>query len=325
MKNIILRTDGRYMGRKQINGIQYTVYASTPKQCQTKLKQTINRALKKKEEPKPKTYLYNWLEEWYLTYKMKFVSLPTAQTIERVIKEIKNKIKNTDIQLLTTQTIQNFLNSYKPSRKKDIISLYLNACLQKAEDLDIIHKNPFKAVVKDKRTNNIRQGYNLKEQQQILEAIKGTEIEPVILMYICTGIRKNELKTFNINMDIDKVHNIIKIKSEKKKEDSYRLIDVTPKLIQIIENNKEAFKLKPDYIYRQFKLILNKLNIKSGLHLLRHTFATNHFYLGTPIKLISSWLGHETIELTQNIYTHIDRTITKEDILKLYNNLYYQS
>ena len=40
-----------------------------------------------------------------------------------------------------------------------------------------------------------------------------------------------------------------------------------------------------------------------------------------PFKI---WLGHEKIELTQNIYTHIDRTITKKDILKLYNNLYYQ-
>ena len=324
MKNITLRTDGRYMARKQINGRQITVYGYNQKQCLQKLKQKIRAVNQKTEPQKQKVFLHQWLDNWYTTYKMKFVSLRTAQIIENAIKEIKKHFSNIDINLLDTQKIQSFLNKYQASRKKEFISLYFNACLQKAEDLDIINKNPFKAVVKDRRINNIRQGYNLEEQTQILNAIKNTQIEPVILFYLCTGIRKNEITTFNIDTDIDIQHNLIKIKSEKKREESYRLIDVTPELIKIILNNREAFKLKTDFIYRQFKMLLDKSNIRSGLHLLRHSFATNHFYLGTPIKLISSWLGHETVELTQNIYTHIDRTITKDDILKLYNNLYYQ-
>lgn len=309
------------MGRKRIAGVNYTVYAHTQKQCLTNLK----KAIKVKKEKNNKSYLlYEWLDNWFVTYKKRFVSIATARIISNTIKEIKNNMPNTSIATLTTQQIQNFLNLYTASRKKDFIGLYLNACLQKAEDINLITKNPYKAVVKDKRVINIRQGYNLAEQKQILQAIRGQDIEPAILVYLCTGIRKNELSTFNAKTDIDREHNIIKIKSEKKRQDSYRLIDVTQKLIEIIDNNPEALQLSTDYIYRKLKTILNKLNIRTGLHLLRHTYATNHFYLGTPVKLVSSWLGHETIELTQNIYTHIDRTITREDIIKLYGDLYYR-
>ena len=326
VKNIILRNDGLYMGRKQINGKRVSVYARTYAECLKKLKQTRHILKKLSQKHEEKEYmLYDWLKEWYETYKMRFVSLDTSNKINRVIREIKNYFKNQTLKSLKTLDIQKFLNTYPTSRKKEFITLYFNACLQKAEDLNMIEKNPFKAVVKEKRLNNIREGYSLKEQKTILKEIKGTELEPVILFYLVTGIRKDELKTFNIETDINKKTKTIKIKSEKKRNSRhlFREIDVTEELIALVKNNKESFKLDTNYIYRELKKILDKNKIKSGLHRLRHTFATNHFYLGTPVKMVSAWLGHETVELTQNIYTHIDRSITKSDVLALYGSLYF--
>ncbi len=326
VKNIILRNDGLYMGRKQINGKRVSVYARTYAECLKKLKQTRQILKKISQKHEDKDYmLYEWLAEWYETYKMRFVSLDTSNKINRVIREIKNYFKNQTLKSLKTLDIQKFLNTYPTSRKKEFITLYFNACLQKAEDLNMIDKNPFKAVVKEKRLNNIREGYSLEEQKTILKEIKGTELEPVILFYLVTGIRKDELKTFNIETDINEKTKTIKIKSEKKRDSKhlFREIDVTEELIALVKNNKESFKLDTNYIYRELKKILDKNKIKSGLHRLRHTFATNHFYLGTPVKMVSAWLGHETVELTQNIYTHIDRSITKSDVLALYANLYF--
>ncbi len=321
-KNITLRTDGRYMGRKQVDGRITTVYAKTIRQCFTKLKQASQ---KQKKQIDSKFTLHQWLYEWYKTYKENFVSEDTAKKIIRVVKHVSNNIKDLPLTQLTTQTIQKYLNTIERSRKKEFISLYFKACLQKAEDLELIHKNPFNAVVKEQKLNHIREGYTLAEQKIILEAIKGTQIENLILIYLITGIRKNELMTINLDTDLDLKNKTLKIKSEKKRDkNKYRYIDLTNEAIELLQKSKSQLKTKTDYIYRQLKTILNEYNIKTGLHRLRHTFATNHFYLGTPIKLISSWLGHETIELTQNIYTHIDRSITKEDIIKLYNNLYYR-
>ena len=324
MKNVILRPDGRYMARKQINGKRINAYAKTEKQSLEKLKQKIKNINNIKKE-KNIYKLHEWLDNWYLTYKEPFIKLNTAQKLKNILNKIKNNFDNLNLEQITTQKIQQYLNKIKTTRTKEFIVLYFNACLQKAEDLNIINKNPFKSVVKDKKLNIIRQGYNLQEQQHILNALKGNKIEGIILFYLITGIRKNELETINLETDLDIKNKTIKILSEKKRNNNiYRYIDLTDDAIKLILNNKENFKLKTDYIYRELKKVLDNLNIKSGLHRLRHTFATNHFYLGTPIKLISSWLGHETVELTQNIYTHIDRTITKNDILKLYNNLLFK-
>ena len=52
MKNITLRADGRYMGRKQINGQIVTVYARNASECATRLKRAIKEALRN-----PKSHL----------------------------------------------------------------------------------------------------------------------------------------------------------------------------------------------------------------------------------------------------------------------------
>lgn len=326
MKNITKRKDGRYMGRKQIDGQIVTVYAYSLNECVTKLKRAIKDALKNPKVKKENFKLHDWLDNWFNTYKAPFVKYKSAQNIANIIKEIKNNFENINLREITTNTIQKFLNTYEVSRKKEFIELYFNASLQKAEDISLIDKNPFKSVVKAARLKNTRLPFNLKQQKLILEKLKGSIVEHVILFYLCTGIRKNELITFNIDEDIDEVNKTIRIKSEKKRnlKNIYRYIDVTDELISLIKHHRKEFKFKTDYIYRKFKDILEELKITGGLHSLRHTFATNHYYLGTPAKQVQEWLGHETIELTQNIYTHIDRTITKEDIIKLYNNLYYK-
>lgn len=327
MKNITLRSDGRYMGRKQINGNIITVYAHTSKQCLEKLKKAIRDYNKNPTSKDNNQYtLYEWMNQWHKTYKEPFVQFRSNKIIINALSEIKNGLKDIRLKDITSNIIQSFLNKYPLSRKKEFIALYFNALLQKAEDLNIIEKNPFKAVVKDKKINNVRKPFNLEEQKIILSQIKGTDIEPVILFYLCTGIRKNELNTINIENDIDTKRHFIKIKNEKKRSlnDTFREIDITPELENLILKNLKSFRLTTNQIYRKFKQLLEGTGVEGSLHNLRHTFATNQYYLGTPAKQVQVWLGHETVELTQNIYTHIDRTITKEDILKLYNNLYFK-
>ncbi len=91
-----------------------------------------------------------------------------------------------------------------------------------------------------------------------------------------------------------------------------------------LSNKNNITSQKVDRVYRRFSEILKELNIEGSIHTLRHTFATNHFYLGTPDKIIRNWLGHSTIQITKDIYTNLDRTITKEKVIKLYNNLYFK-
>ena len=42
-----------------------------------------------------------------------------------------------------------------------------------------------------------------------------------------------------------------------------------------------------------------------GMHVFRHTFATNQFYKGTNVKVLSRILGHADASITYNVYIHL--------------------
>ena len=189
----------------------------------------------------------------------------------------------------------------------------------------VIKYNPCLAVVKDKKQNNVRPPFTLEEQYRILEAVKGRDIEPYIYFYLLTGIRKNELPK-NIMACIDDGR--IKVINEKQRGNKleYKYIDISPQYMQLLQLQIQSgkFNLSINQVYRKFADVLKKLNIKGGMHTLRHTFATNYYYLGIPEKVIQSWLGHKTLNITQDIYIGLNTKNPKEDLIKLYNNLLYQ-
>lgn len=48
------------------------------------------------------------------------------------------------------------------------------------------------------------------------------------------------------------------------------------------------------------------------LYTFRHTFATLHLQLGTPLKVVSEWLGHSTIQQTANTYQHLSSEVSMD-------------
>ena len=54
-------------------------------------------------------------------------------------------------------------------------------------------------------------------------------------------------------------------------------------------------------------------------HAMRHTFATRALERGIPPKVVQSYLGHSTIDVTMNIYTHVTAELEREEIRKLAN------
>lgn len=52
-------------------------------------------------------------------------------------------------------------------------------------------------------------------------------------------------------------------------------------------------------------------------HAMRHTFATRALERGIPPKVVQSYLGHATIDVTMNIYTHVTAELEKEEIKKI--------
>lgn len=49
-----------------------------------------------------------------------------------------------------------------------------------------------------------------------------------------------------------------------------------------------------------------------SLYSFRHTFATLHLESGTPLKVVSGWLGHSNIQQTANTYMHVSPDVSED-------------
>ena len=54
-------------------------------------------------------------------------------------------------------------------------------------------------------------------------------------------------------------------------------------------------------------------------HCFRHTFATRCFENGIPPKVVQEYLGHTTIQMTMDLYTHVMKETKQDEIKKLDN------
>lgn len=80
--------------------------------------------------------------------------------------------------------------------------------------------------------------------------------------------------------------------------------------------------LRPDYVYSTFKKLLKKHGFPVvRFHDLRHSFATIMLEQRVDLETVSAMLGHNSIVITADIYTHVRQQIKATAAGKLNNAL----
>jgi integrase len=85
--------------------------------------------------------------------------------------------------------------------------------------------------------------------------------------------------------------------------------------------------LNPPNVTRHFKRILKKAEIRTSIRLcdLRHTTATLLLQAGINPKIVSERLGHSTIVLTLDVYSHVLPNMQKDATDQLEQMLFYKN
>ena len=319
MKGITKRKNGLYMVRKTIDGVRKTIYAKTLIEAKSIYSKLCKNKIKGNSKNKGKT-LQEFSNEWLEIYKKPFIKEKSFNDIFNIVAKINQEFGNTVVKKITATDIQIWINKLPANRTKERICTYFNALLQKATDLNIITSNPFKAVIKSKKGVYKKYAFTYAEQKIILDTVCGTDIETTVYVYLLTGCRPSEIPN-KAQIDLD--NNIIHICGTKNQNAKHRVVEISDDFKNYLQNNLDNLK-SYDYTRQRFKELLSSKNLgDTSLYRLRHTFATNHFTLGTPAKQVQEWLGHGSITLTLDTYTEIDKTASKESIKKLYSNYYY--
>ena len=323
-RKLTKRTDGRWQCAIQKNKKRCYFIAKT--------QQGVIKKIKEYEKNQTKVSTTDseiLINAWYKTNKEPNISVKTKEVYETTIKNyILPFIKNKSINNIELSEIQEFINNISFERRREQVYQHMKSIFRYAYATGKINKNITEALILPKRKNIIqRSSLTIKEQSMLLEKIKGHKLEKFIMFSLIIGTRRNETLSFTMN-DIDKQKGTLHIKGTKT-QNADRIIKISKAMIEYLESTaidgeEKYFNFTPDYITKNIKVILKDINPEHCVHSLRHTCATNLFYLEIPDKKRQQILGHKSIVTTNNIYTNLEFDVTKSDVIKLYNNLYYK-
>lgn len=76
--------------------------------------------------------------------------------------------------------------------------------------------------------------------------------------------------------------------------------------LDLVFANPDGTPLRPDSVSGSISLLFRKLKLPKGtsLHSLRHTHASELLDIGVPLPVVSARLGHSSVRVTADIYSH---------------------
>ena len=238
------------------------------------------------------------------------------------------------------------------SLKKVVITL--SQAYDQAIALGILYQNPCKAIKMPQKDVKESVSFTDAEQQSFLSNCPGeTTFENLFIFAFNTGMRMGEIlaltwddidfnnNTITVNKNLSVVKNY-EDKAERKqktiintstKNGTTREIPLTKKALAAVTYQKEHNKKNSPFvfysttgtpiqkrnIYRAFDNIIKKSNIESPVtfHSMRHSFATRLLEKGADIKTVSNLLGHKSIHITLDIYSHVHSDLKQKTIALL--------
>lgn len=303
--------------------------------------------------------LEEWSVKWLETYK-KSKSYKTYQMYKNVvnnhiIKELGH-IKIKDLKQVDIQQLINNRHSMGRTRITEQIKLTINQILESAIDNNLIYKNVCRNIEmpsKIKKEKRILQDH----EKLLLKKADFTLKQKVfvnILLYC--GLRRGEVLALTKNdirdcrIDVNKTLVFEKnkgvIKQMPKSKAGIRKVPIPKELSVILRpylnyidtlylfTKKDGTIMSETSFRRLWTSIINKMNLAAGgtnnlktitgltPHIFRHNYATSLYYADIKVKDAQYLLGHKSVDITLDIYTHLDKENT-ETVTKL--NSYFAS
>lgn len=216
----------------------------------------------------------------------------------------------------------------------------LKQALGKAVRWQLISRNPADAV---KTPRTIRKDLNVLDAEQtatLLGVLRGTQFYLPTLIAVTTGLRRGEVLALrwqhldfdNSNMavlqSLEQTKKGLRFKEPKNKKP--RQVAMPTLLIEELRQHRlkqaeELLKLgirqtaetlvccrydgepmNPENLSRQFPIAVERTGLpRITFHTLRHSHATQMLTNGTHMKVASERLGHSSIGITMDLYSHV--------------------
>jgi integrase len=203
-----------------------------------------------------------------------------------------------------------------------------------------INRNPAELTDPPKPQHRTMNTLSEFEAAALLDKARSSFCYPVIYTAISTGLRRNELlglrwrdidllmATISVSQVLYKGRGKVEFK-EPKTEYSRRQVSMTPKLAlylgaykrdreqffiergrpitldDLVFTNDDGGPVDPSTVSHNFGRICRSMGLNIRFHDLRHTCASLMLRQGVHPKIVSEMLGHSTVAITLDVYSHV--------------------
>lgn len=299
--------------------------------------------------------LAEWVDFWLTNYKAIELKSSTYDRYEYAFNtHVKDRIGHIKLSKLRPDMIQQVYNQmYNAGLSTSSIKqvhIALNQAFNQAIQNNYLFQNPCKATTIPKTEPKKSRALTIAEQNAFVQHCPNTTYGNLFIFALNTGMRCGEI-TALIWRDINLQEMMITVERTagriinrgENAESKTKIVISAPKTskgIRKIPINKAAKKillaqkhhnelfvfsskngniLMSRNIKRAFDSILDKADLPNDItvHSLRHTFATRLLEKGANIKVVSEILGHASIQVTLDVYSHVMPSLKKDTIALL--------
>jgi integrase len=293
-------------------------------------------------------FLERWLEDVQrpnirASTHARYVSLMATHITPHV-----GGVRLAKVQPLTIQGLYAKLTATGASgRTRELVHVVLRKAFKQAVLWGQLSRNPCDAVARPKPTKRTIRYFTAEETSQLLSAARGERLQALYVLAVSTGIRQGELfglkwrdvdwnaSAVAVQRTVDDLRGTL-IVGEPKTTRGRRRVELPAFAMQALREHRKAMFAEghaSDWIFcdtkggllrrgnvlrrSYFPLLKTAKLAPLNFHCLRHTAATLLLLQGTHPKVVQERLGHATISITLDTYSHVLPSMQRDAADKL--------
>ena len=335
-----LRPDGRYQGfwhdldkdGKPIKAKRHTICDKDPERLYQRIME------KESNTAKPITFEAA-ADAWFEKHTAR-ISAKTSETYTTPLQRVKDKFSGFNAADVSAQAVQAFLSDLGKrgfSRRtvqmhRDVLNMIFNNAIVEGW----VSSNPVAAVAMPR---NLPSSKRELPEDAAIEAVKNGATAPFgLFALIClyTGLRRGEVlalrfedidrqrRTITVSRAVEYVSNTPSLKAPKSKAGN-RTVPLLDPLAEVLPESGSGLVFPRDdgglltktQYRKRWKKYCDTIGFEITAHQLRHGYATILYEAGIPDKDAQELLGHASIAVTRDVYTHIRSSRKEETAAKL--------